>query len=222
MGWILLPLAAATASLAAQAPPGWQVSEESQVSLDTSVVHTGRGSGHLRGRSAEDFVTLRQSLSPDSLRGHRVRFSGYVRSNLSAGIAGLWMRVDGAGLSERLAFDNMSTRPIKGVTPWTRYEIVLDVPSESSTIILGVLMVGQGDVWLDDVVVEVVGREVPSTNMLAAVADDHVHSDAELTEPAKERIRAARRAAPLRLRNLNFEERTQARTSVGWVDTECR
>lgn len=207
IGWILLSLTTVQAPVAAQAPSGWQVSDSSQVSLDTSVAHTGRGSGHLRGHSANDFVTLRQSLRPDSLRGHRVRFYGYVRTNLSAGIAGLWMRVDGAGLTERLAFDNMSRRPIQGITPWTRYEIVLDVPRESTAMTLGVLMVGQGDVWLDDVVVELVGTEVASTNMLAAVVDDHVHSDDELKESDKERIRAARLAAPLRLRNPNFEER---------------
>ena len=205
-GWILLCLTVGAAPLVAQVP-GWRVTADSQVTLDTSITHSGHGSGHLRGLSPEDFQNLRQGLSPDSLRGHRVRFSAWVRTNLVEGTAGLWMRVDGEGMTDILAFDNMSTRPIQGTTSWTRYEIVLDVPRGSAAIVLGILMVGQGDVWLDDVVVEPVGADVASTDMVALLAAGPSHEGEEITQQDRERILASRRAAPLRLRNPDFEQR---------------
>ena len=204
---ILCGLPIVAAPLLAQAPLGWRVSADSQVNLDSIITHSGNRSGRVRGLSAGDFVTLRQGLSPDSVSGRRVRFSGYVRTNLVSGTAGLWMRVDGPGPNEILSFDNMSSRPIVGVTPWTRYEIVLDVPSESVGIVLGVLMVGHGDVWLDDVLMEPVGREVAATNMAAAAASGAHHAHEEPTPAEKERIAMLRRSAPWRLRNPGFEER---------------
>ena len=46
---------------------------------------------------------------------------------------------------------------------WTRYEIVLDVPANSFRISYGILLTGIGQVWVDDVQLEVVGDEVPTT-----------------------------------------------------------
>lgn len=45
---------------------------------------------------------------------------------------------------------------------------------------------GQGDVWLDDVTLEPVGLDVPSTNMTAVLEQMHSHADDEpLTEKEK-------------------------------------
>lgn len=192
--------------LAAQVP-GWRVTQDSQVQLDTVTVHGGRGSGRMRGLAPDDFVNLRQGIKPDAFRGRRMRYSGYVRSELESGTAGLWMRVDGAGVTEVLAFDNMSTRPIEGATPWTRYDIVLDVPAGSSLIVLGALMVGQGRVWLDDVSLELVGADVASTDISYLAGGSGAHADEQLTPQDIQRILAGRQSAPLRLHNPDFEQR---------------
>jgi len=76
--------------------------------------------------------------------------------------AGLWLRVDGPK-SEPLAFDNMQERAIKGDTDWTKYEIVLDVPDHAAEIAFGLLLSGKGQVWMDDLKFEVVGKDVPTT-----------------------------------------------------------
>jgi hypothetical protein len=60
----------------------------------------------------------------------------------------------------------MENRPIKGTTPWKRYEVVLDVPTESATLNLGVLLTGKGQVWVDDVQLELVDKTVLTTNTL--------------------------------------------------------
>jgi hypothetical protein len=85
------------------------------------------------------------------------------------------MRVDKE--QQMLAFDNMQSRPIKGTTDWKRYDVVLDVPQAATGIFLGILLDGQGTVWLSDVKFEVVGVEVPATGSaftaFTALTADH-------------------------------------------------
>ncbi|WP_339709666.1 hypothetical protein [uncultured Kriegella sp.] len=58
----------------------------------------------------------------------------------------------------------MQDRPIKGAIGWKKYEIILDVPSESSLIAYGVLVNGPGQVWLDDFAFEVIAKDSETTN----------------------------------------------------------
>jgi hypothetical protein len=76
--------------------------------------------------------------------------------------AGFWMRVD-EPQSNAISFDNMQDRPIKGTTGWTTYQIVLDVPENSSDIAFGLLLNGAGQVWLSNFHFEVVSNNVPTT-----------------------------------------------------------
>ena len=52
---------------------------------------------------------------------------------------------------------------MKGTTDWTRYEIVLDVPEAGQQIAMGLILDGPGQVWMDDLKIEVVGKEVAPT-----------------------------------------------------------
>jgi hypothetical protein len=104
-----------------------------------------------------------QQFRADAYRGQRLRLSATVRALDVAEWAGLWMRVDGDRKSS-LAFDNMQDRPITGTAGWTRYAVVLDVPeSESTVIAFGVLLRGDGEIWMADVRLEAVGSEVATT-----------------------------------------------------------
>jgi hypothetical protein len=47
-------------------------------------------------------------------------------------------------------------------------EVVLDVSQEALLITFGLLLHDHGTVWLDDLKLERVGTDVPSTNVLAA------------------------------------------------------
>ena len=62
-----------------------------------------------------------------------------------------------------VAIDNMQDRAIKGTTGWQRYEVVPDVPQESTGISFGILLDGGGEVWLSSTKFEVIGKEVPVT-----------------------------------------------------------
>lgn len=108
------------------------------------------------------FGTLMKTAKTDLYTGKTVKMSGYVKSDDVKSWAGLWMRVDYYD-ARVLAFDNMQNRPIKGFTDWTKYEIVLFVPKEATSISYGVLLDGTGKVGFKDVKLEVVDDNVPET-----------------------------------------------------------
>lgn len=112
------------------------------------------------------FGAMAKMIKPEQYLSKRVKFTGYIKTDNLVHWGGMWMRVDGvvAGLS--LGFDNMGNRPIKGTTDWTKYEIVLDVPKNSSALYCGVLIEGNGQMWIPDFTLEIVGNDVSVTNML--------------------------------------------------------
>lgn len=110
----------------------------------------------------EGFGTLMKTTKPDLYLGKTVKMTVYVKSENVKSWAGLWMRVDYYD-SNVLAFDNMHNRGIKGTTDWTKYEIVLFVPTEATLISYGVLLDGTGQIWFKDVKLEVVDDTVPET-----------------------------------------------------------
>jgi hypothetical protein len=72
------------------------------------------------------------------------------------------MRIDGPA-REMLGFDNMEDRPIRGDSPWTRHEVVLDVPDDAEAIAHGTLLQGAGALRMADVAIEEVESSVPVT-----------------------------------------------------------
>ncbi|MGH3993895.1 MAG: hypothetical protein ACRDSN_15720 [Pseudonocardiaceae bacterium] len=116
-------------------------------------------------KKAEGFGTLMQTFSPGEYLGKRLRLSGGLFCEGVDGWAGLWMRVDGPRGSDPLAFDNMQNRSLTGTRDWGRHDVVLDVPTHSRAIALGVLLSGRGEVLMADFGLEVVGEDVPTTDM---------------------------------------------------------
>jgi hypothetical protein len=112
------------------------------------------------------FGTLMKYILPGDYTGKRVRLSGNIKTENVVSNAGMWMRVDSEEEGVMLGFDNMSDRPIKGTTDWTKYEIVLDVPKGTKGIGYGVLIHETGEAWFPDLTLEVVGNDVPTTNMM--------------------------------------------------------
>ena len=115
-----------------------------------------------KGPTPDDFGTLMSAVDAAAFRGHRVRMRARVESMDTTGQAGLWMRVDGPGESGVLAFDNMQNRPITGTLPPAVYEVVLDVPNEAARIAFGILLRGEGQVWIDDLAFDLVPASTTS------------------------------------------------------------
>jgi len=188
------------ASLPAEPPAsGWNAGGTGiasyRVGVDRSVSHGGTSSGHVTARTntPEGFATLMQMIRADNFRGKRVRLSAFVKTRSITEGAGLWLRVDGNG--GVMAFDNMMNRSISGTTNWTHMSIVLDVPTNADGLSLGLLVHGGGEAWVDDASLDVVGTDVPTTDMMAPSSDP---SNAEQT-------RRMYVAAPVTLVNPGFE-----------------
>lgn len=160
----------AVLALAAELPAGWIKAGshpvEYDMGVDTANRHEGRAIAYVKGTATEfhGFGTLMQMASSREYLGKRVRFSAYVKSEkVQSGWAGLWFRIDGAKSGEVLGFDNMQQRPLKGTTDWKRVDIVLDVPQNAAALAYGILLAGDGQVWMDDLKFEVVKPDVPVT-----------------------------------------------------------
>lgn len=150
---------------------GWFISGANpdmyQVSLDTSDPHSGTRCALLQpGPKVKDkklWSTLMQCMGPEQFRGRRLRFTMWVKTK-NADSVQPWMRIDGPEQGVSLAFDNMCKRNITGTTKWNEYSIVLDVPLDSTNICFGVILMGSGYMWLDDVSLEAVSKRVPVTD----------------------------------------------------------
>lgn len=110
----------------------------------------------------EGFGNIMKTVPSEMYLGKTVKMTGYVKSENVKSWAGLWMRVD-YYTAAVLAFDNMQNRAIKKTTDWKKYEVVLFVPAEATSISYGVLLDGTGEIWFKDVVLEVVSDTVPET-----------------------------------------------------------
>ena len=157
-------------------PKGWDVSGDApykyEMGLDTTITYENRPCVTIKaGPDPSEFATLCQSFRADAYHGKRLRFSAAVRSVDVENRAALFMRVGGAG-EQMLAFDNMRNRPITGSNEWTQHAIVLDVTEDAINITFGILLSLNGQVWMADVHLDVVGPDVPTTDLLEEPVPD--------------------------------------------------
>lgn len=152
-------------------PKGWfragSKPKEYEMMLDKQTVYSGKASLMLKfkGSDTSGFGTVLQNLAPDRYVGKRIRLSGYIKTT-DAEKASFWLRVDGKEQNRSLAFDNMDSRAASGTQDWKKYEIVLDVAQEATNIGFGVMLIGRGQMWADDLQIEIVGKDVPLTEMI--------------------------------------------------------
>jgi hypothetical protein len=135
--------------------------EHYEIGLDSGVTVSGKGGKFIRDIDGFDrgWGTLMQSISAKNYEGQRLRFQAKVKTS-DVRQAGLWMRVDKPEKSG-VEFYNSDDKPIAGSTDWQLRSVVLDVPVGSSAIAFGVLQYGKGQVWIDELSFEVVGKDVP-------------------------------------------------------------
>lgn len=148
-----------------QVPEGWHSPTTGgyAVELIAENPKTGKRAAVVRSVAATQdkaapFGNLMQSIDATAFRGRRVRFRAAVRTE-SAGPAAraqLWMRVDRSG-SQMGFFDNMADRPITS-GEWRYYESVGDIDNDAATINIGMMLMGTGRAWLDDVSLTDLGK----------------------------------------------------------------
>jgi hypothetical protein len=155
-------------------PSGWVLAGKEPASyvveIDSSQAHSGKScAAYASIGEPKGFGTIMQYFNPVDYRGKRLQLSGFIKSKDVKSWAGMWMRVDGPVQGQSLAFDNMTDRPIKGTNDWTRYSIVLDVSEAVTNLAFGVILDGQGKVWIDDLQFQIVDSTVPTTDTLPQI-----------------------------------------------------
>jgi len=152
-------------------PDGWfmagtRPAEYAAGRLPATYAYEGKRVIRLRFRAAAPpggFGTVMQSFDAARYRGRRVRFSAMIRGEEITDWAGAWLRVDAAEGAR--ALDNMNNRPLRGSTDWTEAANVLDVGADAASVHFGVLLAGAGAVDLASPRFEVVGADVPVTQI---------------------------------------------------------
>ena len=160
--------------------PGGQSATEYMAGRDKITAHSGTSSVTIKSLSdkPQHFRAITQGIRANAYRGKRLCLSGYLKSNAVTSWSGLWLRVD--GVDRELAFDNMFSRAVKGTTDWTQYKVVLDVPDAAGAIYFGVAMDGTGQIWADDLTLEVVDpNQIATTDTHASEPSQLVNLDFE-------------------------------------------
>jgi serine/threonine-protein kinase len=119
---------------------------------DPNVTCSGDGSAHIRSKSStpSGYAVLWSSLPALAYAGHRARFSAFIKTGAGSGFARLGVRV----LDH--AFDDIAGNNGEDVTlgesgDWTFHVVELDVPGGAATMVVGVMLEGGGEIWIDDV-----------------------------------------------------------------------
>jgi len=106
------------------------------------------------GKSIDGFASLGQSFNPGKYLGKKIRLSGFVKSKEVSGWASLWMRTDEP---TKYTLANMQGKFVLGTSEWMLCEIILDVPMDTRNIAFGGLLNGTGQMWFDNLKIEVAG-----------------------------------------------------------------
>jgi AraC-like DNA-binding protein len=152
--------------------PGWlgtgTAPEKYEYGLDQHNFFKETKSAFLKSRQVKigdgEFGTVMQQFKAKNYLGKRIRFSGFVKADNVKGWGGLWMRIDSVS-ANTLKLDNMQNRAVKGSSGWNYYSTVLDVPENSAVISIGILLSGEGKLWLDNARLDLVDKNVPTTDI---------------------------------------------------------
>ena len=158
-------------------PKGWFItgetakesSEQYQLGVDPEKNYNGQHCITIEAEeSAIDFAGLAQQVKADYYLGKRVQFTAMIEAENIQNRAALFMRVSDEN-GKLLAFDNMRNRFIHESQDWKRHSIVLDVDKEADNLVFGILLSGPGKIWFAEPKIEVVDKNVPTTDILEEI-----------------------------------------------------
>jgi hypothetical protein len=138
-----------------------------EIGTDQIVRKIGERSAFVRCIDADgQFGAIMQKIDAEKFKVKRIRFSGLLHIEDFQYGCGLFMEVfalapDNSSLR---AVDHMKNRLLSGTTDWVKCEIVLDVTDDAFGINIGARLFGQGQLWIDELKFEEVGKEVELTD----------------------------------------------------------
>lgn len=157
---------------AGEVPPGWFVPNAAQAAGYTAIrVTEGCRTGSCAmiaapaAPAANSLGNVMRNLDAVAHRGKQVVLRAAVRVE-GSGTAAMWLRVDIAGGGMGF-FDNMNNRRIRA-GDWNFYEIRGTVDAGAQSIAFGVMLIGAGRAWVDDVSLTFLDRQPDGPELAAA------------------------------------------------------
>jgi hypothetical protein len=118
---------------------------------------SGRG-GHEQDHPAlVEGGALKQVILAETYRGKQVRLSGTIKTEAVVGRAGLFLRA--GSREEMLCSEDLQDRSICGTQAWRQEAITLTIPQESLFLLFGIVLYGSGQIWVEDIHLEIVHDE---------------------------------------------------------------
>jgi hypothetical protein len=153
-------------------PKGWTLSGGGRANYvaqrDDQVKHSGNASARLEPTVPDPsgYGALLQSIRADAYRGQRVRATTYVRGFELQGRADMWLRVQGSDSPADGQGLGYASCQFTKTFDWFKCSLVVDVPQDAHGIDLGLGLGAGGTLWMDDMRLDVVPKNVPLTNPL--------------------------------------------------------
>ncbi|QJD91283.1 transcriptional regulator [Duganella dendranthematis] len=134
-----------------------------QIGVDSAETISGQPARFIRYVEGDgsSFGMLGQTISAKSYQGKRVRFQAMIKTRDVTQWAGLLMSALRPDERHASAFYNSQDKPIAGTNDWQLRSVTLDIPGDAATLNIGVIDGGRGQVWIDQLSLEVVGQDVP-------------------------------------------------------------
>lgn len=139
--------------------------------LDTKVVHHNKTSLAISSKDAEPLSTAslhHEGFQAGEYRGKRLRMSVYLKAgdvkrlNLTLEVRAV-RQVHGKDIPYPLT---TTAVPVSGTHDWARYDLVIDVAPEADFINCSFHSLGQGRIWIDEVLFETVDTSVALTESM--------------------------------------------------------
>ncbi len=145
-------------------PFGWIITEKSTnkgyaAALSNMNPYQGKYSLELSydGNDSTDEAidgSVFQSVNAIPFRGKKIKIKAHIRANLTLGTAHLWMRV--LRNDSELGFYNLGEDSPVTKNQWQEVEILGTVDEQATLLRFGLLIMGKGKAYIDDVKVEVI------------------------------------------------------------------
>ncbi len=195
---------------------GWKLSSTESgdftVGIDKNMAHSGQASAYIKsGKTNFKSAWLTQQISAESYIGKRIRLTAWIKCKDpdKKAWAGLFMNLRGDEF-KYAGFNNMYDKNIHPSSAgWIKCELVADVPEKTREIAFGLYKVYAGEAWIDDINLEVVGKETP---LYFPLTTEAVDTSLVMTD-------AFQKALSMMVNqpsNLNFELLNQKNEPLHW------
>ena len=157
-------------------PEGWEsggdLPDQYDIGIYQAITYKGIHPAVIRykqssPKEAKGYANFFQAFDPVDYRGKRIKFSSTLKCDACDGAVTLWLRAD-SDTRRAISFDNLedkgisaSNGPISGTTDWTQRTIVLDIPTEATSISMGFYLRGKGTGYAAGFTMDRVSKEIP-------------------------------------------------------------